>query len=60
MFVLNGATLPDANVVFCQVETELRVAQGEFDRQVEVTKLLLEGIASSHVSWDSTKLLFNF
>lgn len=30
------------------VETELRVAQGEFDRQVEVTKLLLEGIASSH------------
>jgi endophilin-B1 len=30
------------------VETDLRVAQGEFDRQVEVTKLLLEAIASSH------------
>ncbi|KAI0230846.1 Endophilin-B1 [Lamellibrachia satsuma] len=29
-------------------EAELRVAQAEFDRQVEITKLLLEGISSSH------------
>lgn len=30
------------------VEAELRVVQGEFDRQVEVTKLLLEGVTSAH------------
>ncbi|CAF87030.1 unnamed protein product, partial [Tetraodon nigroviridis] len=29
---------------------ELRVAQTEFDRQAEVTRLLLEGISSTHVS----------
>ena len=33
-----------------QTEAELRNAQSEFDRQVEITKLLLEGISSSHVS----------
>uniref|UniRef100_A0A8B9LPC0 SH3-domain GRB2-like endophilin B2b n=1 Tax=Astyanax mexicanus TaxID=7994 RepID=A0A8B9LPC0_ASTMX len=31
-------------------EQELRVAQTEFDRQAEVTRLLLEGISSTHVS----------
>ncbi len=38
--------------VFChmQAEHELRVAQREFDRQAEVTGLLLEGISSTHVS----------
>lgn len=38
--------------VFChmQAEHELRVAQTEFDRQAEVTRLLLEGISSTHVS----------
>uniref|UniRef100_A0A8C9Y6P9 Endophilin-B1 n=1 Tax=Sander lucioperca TaxID=283035 RepID=A0A8C9Y6P9_SANLU len=30
-------------------EHELRVAQTEFDRQAEVTRLLLEGISSTHV-----------
>ncbi|XP_064163820.1 endophilin-B2-like isoform X7 [Anguilla rostrata] len=30
-------------------EMELRVAQTEFDRQAEVTRLLLEGISSTHV-----------
>uniref|UniRef100_A0A3P8Z1X7 SH3 domain-containing protein n=1 Tax=Esox lucius TaxID=8010 RepID=A0A3P8Z1X7_ESOLU len=30
--------------------TELRVAQTEFDRQAEVTRLLLEGISSTHVN----------
>jgi endophilin-B len=29
-------------------EAEVRVAQAEFDRQVEVTRLLLEGISSTH------------
>ncbi len=39
-------------LVFChvQAEHELRVAQTEFDRQAEVTGLLLEGISSTHVS----------
>jgi len=32
-----------------QAEHELRVAQTEFDRQTEVTRLLLEGISSTHV-----------
>lgn len=31
-------------------EKELRVAQSEFDRQAEITKLLLESISSSHAS----------
>lgn len=33
-----------------QAEQELRAAQTEFDRQAEVTRLLLEGISSAHVS----------
>lgn len=40
-----------------QAEHELRVAQTEFDRQAEVTRLLLEGISSTHVS-DSSDLGF--
>ncbi|XP_046399741.1 endophilin-B1 isoform X2 [Ischnura elegans] len=31
-------------------ERDLRVAQSEFDRQAEITKLLLEGVGSSHAS----------
>uniref|UniRef100_A0A668S9R9 Endophilin-B1 n=1 Tax=Oreochromis aureus TaxID=47969 RepID=A0A668S9R9_OREAU len=31
-------------------EHELRIAQTEFDRQAEVTRLLLEGISSTHVN----------
>ncbi|KAK9869535.1 hypothetical protein WA026_003291 [Henosepilachna vigintioctopunctata] len=31
-------------------ERDLRVAQSEFDRQAEITKLLLEGISSSHAT----------
>ncbi|XP_055516158.1 endophilin-B2-like isoform X5 [Leucoraja erinacea] len=31
-------------------EQELRVAQTEFDRQAEVTRLLLEGISSTHIN----------
>ncbi|XP_077286986.1 SH3 domain containing GRB2 like, endophilin-B isoform X2 [Arctopsyche grandis] len=30
-----------------QAERDLRIAQSEFDRQAEITKLLLEGVASS-------------
>ncbi|XP_056131559.1 endophilin-B2-like isoform X2 [Lampris incognitus] len=33
-----------------KAEQELRVAQTEFDRQAEVTGLLLEGISSTHVN----------
>ncbi|XP_056642235.1 endophilin-B1 isoform X2 [Diorhabda carinulata] len=31
-------------------ERELRIAQSEFDRQTEITKLLLEGVGSSHAA----------
>lgn len=31
-------------------ERELRIAQSEFDRQTEITKLLLEGVSSSHAA----------
>uniref|UniRef100_A0A7E4VKJ8 BAR domain-containing protein n=1 Tax=Panagrellus redivivus TaxID=6233 RepID=A0A7E4VKJ8_PANRE len=31
-----------------QAEADLRVAQAEFDKQVEITKLLLEGIQTAH------------
>ncbi|XP_041815890.1 endophilin-B2-like isoform X2 [Chelmon rostratus] len=33
-----------------KAELELRVAQTEFDRQAEVTRLLLEGISSTHLN----------
>ncbi|XP_051924264.1 endophilin-B2a isoform X4 [Hippocampus zosterae] len=33
-----------------KIELELRVAQTEFDRQAEVTRLLLEGISGTHVN----------
>ncbi|KAM9793614.1 endophilin-B2-like isoform X1 [Syngnathus typhle] len=33
-----------------KAEHELRVAQTEFDRQAEVTRLLLEGISSTHLN----------
>ncbi|XP_065106222.1 endophilin-B2b isoform X4 [Paramisgurnus dabryanus] len=33
-----------------KAEQELRLAQTEFDRQAEVTRLLLEGISSTHVN----------
>ncbi|XP_028128485.1 endophilin-B2 isoform X1 [Diabrotica virgifera virgifera] len=33
-----------------QAERELRIAQSEFDRQAEITKLLLEGVSSSHAA----------
>ncbi|XP_076837535.1 endophilin-B1b isoform X3 [Brachyhypopomus gauderio] len=31
-----------------QAESELRISQSEFDRQAEITRLLLEGISSTH------------
>ncbi|XP_035279195.1 endophilin-B1b [Anguilla anguilla] len=31
-----------------QAETELRVAQSEFDQQAEITRLLLEGVSDTH------------
>lgn len=32
--------------VFFQAETDLRFAQAEYDKQVEITKLLMEGLDS--------------
>uniref|UniRef100_A0A8C2A4G3 SH3-domain GRB2-like endophilin B1b n=1 Tax=Cyprinus carpio TaxID=7962 RepID=A0A8C2A4G3_CYPCA len=45
--------LPLCGIYFAQkpaqaAETELRIAQSEFDRQAEITRLLLEGISSTH------------
>ncbi|XP_059358110.1 endophilin-B1b isoform X2 [Carassius carassius] len=36
------------HVRWLKAETELRIAQSEFDRQAEITRLLLEGIGSTH------------
>ena len=38
------------DVCMLQAEADLRQAQAEFDRQAEITKLLLEGITSTHVN----------
>uniref|UniRef100_H2UB99 SH3 domain containing GRB2 like, endophilin B2 n=1 Tax=Takifugu rubripes TaxID=31033 RepID=H2UB99_TAKRU len=43
-----------------KAEHELRVAQTEFDRQAEVTRLLLEGISSTHVSLNHLRCLHDF
>nr|XP_031306507.1 endophilin-B2 isoform X6 [Camelus dromedarius] len=55
-----GDTVPDfqetrprnyiLSAIASAAEQELRVAQTEFDRQAEVTRLLLEGISSTHVN----------
>ena len=37
-------------MLFSKAEADLRVCQAEFDRQYEVTKLLLDGISTAHVS----------
>lgn len=42
--------LPCTPGLVLQAEHELRLTQTEFDRQAEVTRLLLEGISSTHVS----------
>uniref|UniRef100_A0A8B9JTF4 Endophilin-B1 n=1 Tax=Astyanax mexicanus TaxID=7994 RepID=A0A8B9JTF4_ASTMX len=36
------------HVRWLKAETELRIAQSEFDRQAEITRLLLEGVSSTH------------
>lgn len=38
------------NFSILKAERDLRVAQSEFDRQVEVTRLLLEGLSSTQVN----------
>ncbi|XP_074025274.1 SH3 domain containing GRB2 like, endophilin-B isoform X3 [Leptinotarsa decemlineata] len=48
-----GQTAKDGvspEVALEQAERDLRVAQSEFDRQAEITKLLLEGVSSSHAA----------
>lgn len=45
------STVPVPDVHSClQSEQEVRITQSEFDRQAEITRLLLEGISSTHVS----------
>ncbi|XP_056012512.1 endophilin-B1-like isoform X5 [Ostrea edulis] len=44
---VNVTSQPQDDAV-SRAETELRVAQAEFDRQAEITKLLLEGVSSAH------------
>lgn len=40
----------NTNYKFLKAEKDLRIAQSEFDRQTEITKLLLEGISTSQAS----------
>uniref|UniRef100_A0A8C1YEI7 Endophilin-B1 n=1 Tax=Cyprinus carpio TaxID=7962 RepID=A0A8C1YEI7_CYPCA len=40
-------TFPDYRSLF-QAEQDLKMTQSEFDRQAEITRLLLEGISSTH------------
>ena len=35
---------------FLQAENELRLSQSEFDRQAEITKLLMEGLSQSQTN----------
>ncbi|XP_019396300.1 PREDICTED: endophilin-B2 isoform X2 [Crocodylus porosus] len=49
-FVLSASASALWNDEVEKAEHELRVAQTEFDRQAEVTRLLLEGISSTHVN----------
>lgn len=51
MFVLCVRHLSDSysSYFIFKAEAELRFAQGDFDRHAEVTRLLLEGLSSSHV-----------
>uniref|UniRef100_A0A1A8G127 Endophilin-B1 n=1 Tax=Nothobranchius korthausae TaxID=1143690 RepID=A0A1A8G127_9TELE len=42
---LKKARMPDARAA---AEQELRMTQSEFDRQAEITRLLLEGVSSTH------------
>uniref|UniRef100_A0A8C8JI56 Endophilin-B2 n=1 Tax=Oncorhynchus tshawytscha TaxID=74940 RepID=A0A8C8JI56_ONCTS len=46
----NQAPVQSELLLLNNISHELRVAQTEFDRQAEVTRLLLEGISSTHVN----------
>ncbi|KAI5742550.1 hypothetical protein M8J77_008476 [Diaphorina citri] len=41
---------PSPEFLLDEAERDLRIAQSEFDRQAEITKLLLEGVQTSHTS----------
>ncbi|KAF4514157.1 UNVERIFIED_CONTAM: hypothetical protein B566_EDAN019268 [Ephemera danica] len=49
-FLTTNCMRTETEHTILQAERELRVAQSEFDRQAEITRLLLEGISSSHAS----------
>jgi endophilin-B len=40
----------DPRAILDQAENELRLSQSEFDRQVEITKLLMEGLSQSQTN----------
>ncbi|XP_066260999.1 endophilin-B1 isoform X1 [Euwallacea similis] len=46
----NGKEEVPPEILLEQAERDLRIAQSEFDRQTEITKLLLEGLSSSHAA----------
>ncbi|EYB96156.1 hypothetical protein Y032_0153g2939 [Ancylostoma ceylanicum] len=48
IFFLVFTELNHFRLIVKQAEADLRVAQAEFDKQVEITKLLLEGIQTAH------------
>ncbi|XP_071947259.1 endophilin-B1-like isoform X2 [Antedon mediterranea] len=43
-----GQRTPNNEDLIYNAEADLRLAQNEFDRQYEITKLLLEGVGSAH------------
>ncbi|XP_067662196.1 endophilin-B1-like isoform X2 [Haliotis asinina] len=43
-----STTAQQQDDVIAKAEADLRVAQSEFDRQAEITKILLEGVNSTH------------
>ncbi|KAM6930219.1 endophilin-B2-like isoform 2-T2 [Xenentodon cancila] len=49
-YVLSASASALWNEEVDKAEQELRMAQTEFDRQAEVTRLLLEGVGSTHVN----------
>lgn len=44
---------------FKSSDTELRHSQAEFDRQLEITRLLLDGLNNSHVYFTRKKPIIN-
>jgi len=48
------------DVLLCQAEAEVRLAQSEFERHAEVTRLLLQGLTSAQVTQASVFRIASF